>query len=476
MLSHSRAFTFILLTLVYVTSLANELPSLGDPTRQTLSPFDEYIMGKRFYQSLRANVPFINDLIINDYLSTLGQKLVSYTDASDKEFHFFVIKVPTINAFAGPDGYIGIQSGLYLAAKDESELAGVMAHEISHVTQRHLARAMTENSTSPATVFAAILAGIILGAQDPAVGAAIMYGGAAAMVQSQINFTRANEYEADRIGIGLLKNSGINPEGMADFFETLLQKAESDNELARMEFLRTHPLSTTRIAEARARIRPEDRKLPSDSLNFELSKARLSVLASDSLDRLINQYEHRAGQNHNLVNDYALASAYIAIDQPDRAIPVLKKLIAEKKHPWFEITLAEAYEKKGNLKQAIDVLQNLENIYPNYLPVSVTLARLLNQTDQYKQAITILKQLLRYKKHPLVYQQLAQAYYSQGNIALALEATSYQYELDGYLKLAAQQIDNALKQPNLDNSTRQRFISRKLELQQQVQFENQNHN
>lgn len=210
-----RRFLFIILCLP-ITGRA-ELPELGDPTQQELTPFREYMMGKNFYRTIKANVPFVTDLEVNDYINNLGLKLVSHSDKPDKEFHFFVIKVANINAFAGPDAYIGFHTGLIIAAKNESELAGVMAHEISHVTQRHLARAMTDSNTSPATMFATILAGILVASQNPEAGAAIIYGGQAAMMQSQINFTRANEHEADRIGIGVLRDSGINPEGMAGF-------------------------------------------------------------------------------------------------------------------------------------------------------------------------------------------------------------------------------------------------------------------
>jgi predicted Zn-dependent protease len=452
------------MTCLVMTGSRADLPELGDPTQQEITPYQEHLMGKNFYKTLRSNIPFVEDLIVNDYLNTLAQRLVSQSDQPENHFKFFILKVPSINAFAGPDGYIGIHSGLYLSAVNESELAGVLAHEISHVTQRHLARAMTESQTSPATMFAAILAGILVGAQDPTAGAAIIYGSTAAVLQSQINFTRQNEYEADRVAIKVLRDAGINPQGMAQFFETLLSRAESDNLLAQMEYLRTHPLNTTRIAEAKHRILESDKKLPSDSLNFHLSQARVSVDTAQSLLDFIHRVQTLQKNTPNLVNTYTLAIAYTAFDQPKPAIRILNGIIAQRDHPWFRLALARAYEKDNQQKVALKVLKELDQLYPNYMPVSIEYARTLINMNMQEDAILLLKRLLQHQRQPIIYLTLAQAYYSNGQITAALEATSYQYELEGYLNLAAQQVENALKQPGLNINTRERLKSRREEL------------
>ena len=464
-------FILTLLIVLFARPLMAELPELGDPTQKALTPYDEHLMGKNFYKTLRASIPFVDDLIVNDYLETLARRLVSHTDQPDKHYKFFIIKAPTINAFAGPDGFIGIHSGLFLAAVNESELAGVLAHEISHVTQRHLARAMVGSETTPAAIFATILAGILVGAQDPQAGAAIMYGGTAALQQSQINFTRQNEYEADRVAINMLRESDINPEGMAKFFETLLAKVDSSNELARMEYLSTHPLSTTRIAEARHRILDSDRKLPDDSLNFHLSQARIMVSSAGSIQDLVNGLEKNVQKNGDLITRYELAVAYIEYDRPKLAFPLLQGLIAEQDHPWFSLALAQAHEKAGQYNKAKEILQRLDRLYPGYLPVTVQYARVLINLNQEADAILLLKRLSQQQQKPVIYQTLAQAYYTNNQIAAALEATSYQYELEGYLKLAAQQVENALRQPDLNNNTRERLTSRLDQLKRELQRE-----
>ncbi len=446
-----------------------ELPTLGDPTRQSFSPFNEYLMGKQFYMTLRANVPFIEDLEVNDYLNTLGQRLVSHTDHVERNFKFFVIDINSINAFAGPDAHLGFHTGLILAAENESEFAGVMAHEISHVTQRHLARALTESSTNPATMFATILAGILLASQNPDAGAALIYGGQAAMIQSQINFTRSNEHEADRIGISILQEAGINPEGMASFFETLLKNTDSNNLLSQMEYLRTHPLNSTRIAEARNRITEDSRSLRDDSLDFQLVRSRILLQTHKDPARLVRQLADHG--EAGIVNDYTLGLAYTANRQFDQAIKKLTQLSNTESHPWIKLALADAYLAANQPEQNLKLLQQLNQLYPNYLPVSIRYAQALIDNRQADQAILLLNQQLKSQKKAVAYQTLARAYFAENNIALALEATSHEHQQEGYLKQAVQQIENALQQSELSPLTRQRLESRKQDLMLQIRKE-----
>jgi len=461
--------TFICALLLSLPSYSSaELPELGDPTQQEFTPYRESVMGNQFYRSIKAAVPFVTDLEVNDYITNLGQKLISHSSQPDKKIRVFIIKVPSINAFAGPDANIGFHTGLIIAAQNESELAGVMAHEISHVTQRHLARAMTESNTNPATMFATILAGILVASQNPEAGAAIIYGGSAALMQSQINFTRANEHEADRIGIGVLRDADINPVGMASFFETLLQQSETNNVIAQMEYLRTHPLSTTRIAEARNRIKPQDRKLPDDSLDFQFVRARILVDLSKSTTRLIKQLEGLKPSQVNIVSRYTLGLAYTKNKQTKNAKKLLTALTKDNPHPWIQLALADTYNEAGNNTTALRILKNLNTLLPNYLPVSIRYAKTLIDAKKSDQAIIILNLQLRSKKQSVVYNTLAEAYFSKGQVSLALEATSYEYEIEGYLNLASQQINNALQQPHLNKLTIQRLESRKDELNQKI--------
>ncbi|VAW52712.1 Exported zinc metalloprotease YfgC precursor [hydrothermal vent metagenome] len=464
--SFRSLLTFALFSLP-VTSYA-ELPELGDPTQQEFTPYDEHLMGENFYRTIKASVPFVRDLEVNDYITNLGQKLISHSSQPDKKARIFVIKVANINAFAGPDANIGFHTGLIIAAKNESELAGVMAHEISHVTQRHLARAITGSGSNPVTLLATILAGILVASQNPQAGAAIIYGGTAARLQSQINFTRANEHEADRIGISVLRKSGVNPSGMASFFETLLQKSETNNVIAQMEYLRTHPLSTTRIAEARNRITKNDLHLPTDSLDFQFVRARLLVSLQKPAKTLIKQLEALKKEKINILSQYTLGLAYTSNKQTDKAIAILTKLSKKHNHPWIKLALADAYTRADKPFGAKKILENLNSLLPNYLPVSIRFAKNLVKLNKSQQAIIVLNSQLQTKKQSVVYNALAKAYFANGKTSSALEATSYEYELEGYINLAIQQINNALQQPNLKNLTIQRLESRKENLLSQI--------
>jgi len=317
-------------------------------------------------------------------------------------------------------------------------------------------------------MFATILAGILVASQNPEAGAAIIYGGSAALMQSQINFTRANEHEADRIGIAVLRGAGINPVGMASFFETLLQQSETNNVIAQMEYLRTHPLSTTRIAEARNRINPPDRKLPDDSLNFQFVRARLLVDLNKSNGSLVKQLEGLKPSQVSIVSQYTQGLAYTKNKQPQKAIKVLTALTKDSPHPWIQLALADAYNEAQKKTAALKILKSLNTLLPDYLPVSIRYAKTLVDVKKSDQAITILNLQLRSKKQSVVYNTLAKAYFSKGQVSLALEATSYEYEIEGYLNLARQQINNALQQPGLNNLTIQRLESRKDELNQKI--------
>jgi predicted Zn-dependent protease len=445
-----------------------DLPTLGDPTLDSLSNREETRLGLAYYRTLKAGLHFIEDIELNDYLSSLGQKLISQSDAAGRQFTFFIVDSSVINAFALPAGYIGVHSGLFLDADNESQLASVLAHEISHVTQRHIARQMDSSGTSTAASIATILAAIMVGSRDPQAGQAVLMGGLAGTAQANINFTRQNEYEADRIGINLLAKAGINPEGMVEFFEHLLSRSSG----LQIEYLSTHPLDINRVTEAKNRIKDEDRKLPKDSADFQFAKARLAVLSSNNngLHALIEAND----KIHGTIPDYLKAIALIRIDRPEQAIPILESLARENNHPWIKLALADAYTAAGKQTDALNILEKLNQLYPGYLPVTVAYAKALNSSNQPQRSIKLLLHQLQQENTPVLRELLAQSYYMNGQISAALEATGDQYALEGYYELALQQYENALKQPELGDTRKQRLETQKanlLELKRQNELE-----
>jgi predicted Zn-dependent protease len=437
------------------------LPDLGDPTLDSFSTKEEKQLGLAFYRSLRANLTFIDDLQLNDYLVSLGKRLASHSDAAGNDFHFFIIQAPTINAFAGPAGYIGIHSKLVLEADTESQLASVLAHEIAHVSQRHLARAFDNSGNSTALTIATLIAAILVGTQDPQASQAVLLSGIAGSQQSSINFTRSNEHEADRIGIGILAETGINPEGMSEFFEVLLDQSPDNG----IEYLRTHPLNATRVSEAQDRIKQQDHDLPTDSLDYQFFRARMIML----LNRNPEAYLKDASFDSGLIPQYQRALAAIQAHQPALAIDILKRLVGQDKHPWLKLALAEAYQANRQDSKALDILQQLANLYPGYLPVTMAYVEALNHNKMPDRSITVLKKQLQTDDNAVIYQALANAYFANGQTGAALEATGDQYARQGYLELAIQQYENALQQPDVNASTRQRLEAAKKELKDAMQ-------
>ncbi|MCP3674712.1 MAG: M48 family metalloprotease, partial [Gammaproteobacteria bacterium] len=212
----------LVLILPMVSASSNELPDMGSSINKLLPLNFEQELGDNYIRFLRQQLPVIDDPQVRTYINNLGFRLVaSNEDAENRQFYFFVINDPAINAFAMPGGYIGINSGLVQNAKNESELAGVMAHEIAHVTQRHLARRLEQQSQLSMPMMLATLGSILVMMQDAEAGMATLTGILAGADQVMINHTRTNESEADRIGIVTLAKAGFNPIGMAAFFEKL---------------------------------------------------------------------------------------------------------------------------------------------------------------------------------------------------------------------------------------------------------------
>lgn len=456
-----------LIALTVITSAYAKLPTLGDPTLGNFSAKDEQQLGLAFYRSLRANLTFIDDLPINYYLTSLGQRLASHSDAAGDKFHFFIIKAPTINAFAGPAAYIGIHTQLILEASNESQLAGVLAHEIAHVSQRHLARAFDNSGQSTALTIATLLAAILIGTQDSQAGQAVLLSGIAGSQQSSINFTRSNEYEADRVGIGILADTGINPQGMVEFFDILLSKSSDGG----MEYLRTHPLGVNRVSEAKNRLNKKTKDLPADSLDFQFTKARLIILLSNQPEYYLD--DEVVGKS--VIGQYQKALAAIRTQKADMAIRILKKLSKQHQHPWLRLALAEAYTAKHDDKKALEVLNALAKLYPGYLPVTMAQVKALNNNNMPEKSIVILKNQLQTDDYGIIYEALAKAYYANGQIGAALESTGNQYARQGYIELAIQQYDHALRQPDINPSTKQRLEAAKDELKNVIREYKQQH-
>ncbi|MGM0562948.1 MAG: M48 family metalloprotease [Pseudomonadota bacterium] len=368
---------------------SDNLPDIGEPADQYLSPQKESLIGNAFLQQLEQQGAILDDPEIATYLQSLGLKLSS--GSGQQPFRFFVVKSDQINAFAVPGGFIGIHAGLFLASRNEGELAGVVAHEIAHVTQRHIARYYADAANTNMASIGAILAGLALALSGSGTGAAaVMMAGSAANYQSMINHTRSHEKEADRVGIQYLARAGYDPADLASFFEVMQNRSlEADK---RFEILRTHPLDGNRIAEAKSRAAqmPSPDKKPDDRL-YQLAKARLTVLAGD--DRELLQHLRRQPEDEmGVIDRYALAQILTQrglYSEANKTIDQLQEKAPEELA--FGLARVRLYNEQGQHEKALKELERWQSLYPRYRPVLDYQIETLRYLDRHQAIIELLE-------------------------------------------------------------------------------------
>ncbi|MEM9336187.1 MAG: M48 family metalloprotease, partial [Pseudomonadota bacterium] len=305
------------------------LPDMGSPADAVLPKSEEDRIGRAIMAQIRRSGEVVEDPLITEYVSNIGARIGAHANDGNHTFSFFVIDNHRINAFALPGGFIGIHTGLLQATRNEDELAGVMAHEIAHVTQRHIARALHANQRqsllSTAIMLGAIVAGAAGAGADAVQGGIAVAQGTAA--QQRINFTRSNEHEADRIGIRALADAGFDPHGLATFFEVLSRQQPVDLRMRLPEFLRTHPVTTERISEARNRARDMPRVDSDDSVDYGIAKARAKVASFERAEDAVAYYEGRSSLLRETDADrYGRAYAYQRDERFRDALPLFEAL------------------------------------------------------------------------------------------------------------------------------------------------------
>jgi predicted Zn-dependent protease len=360
-----------------------------------------------------------------------------------------------INAFAGPGGYIGVYSGLILATDSESELAAVVAHEIAHVTQRHIMRSFedTQRLSGPAT--AALVAAAILGAQvSPQAGAAALAGVQAAAAQRQINFTRQNEKEADRIGIMTLAQSGFDPHAMPVFFERL-SKASRMYENNAPEFLRTHPVTTSRIADSLGRADQHPYRQRTDDMRYFLVRATLRANSFDAPKKAINHFRSTLQDNRYRNQDaerYGLAlSLYRARDYASARSELERLLRKAPQQEAYVVLDAQLDQQTGQTKQALANLNKALRLMPHSFPLNMAYGEALLRVGQPGRALTALQQASALRPDDgSIYKQMADAAIKADQPAKAHGYRAEYHYLNGQLEPAIHQLEYALRDPNLD--------------------------
>jgi predicted Zn-dependent protease len=450
------------LLLAFAAAVVNgaELPDFGSAADTVLSKSREQQLGRSVMLQLRNAGVVLDDPQLTEYIGLLGSRLASQANDGDHQFEFFVVNDSQINAFAMPGGHIGVNSGLILASDNESELAGVLAHEVSHVTQRHIARSMYDNQRSSIMSVATMIAAVLLGVATDASGDAmtgLMTAGQAAAAQRQLNFTRANEYEADRIGIDVLSAAGFDPNGMSSFFEKLSRRYGGSSDVI-PELLRSHPVSASRVAEARGRARTLPQVTNVDSVGYGLAKARLTVLTQPTAEAALAVYEPR--RDSILPADrYGRALALMRAGLHDDAERLYRGLIDESPGVVaYRIGQAEALFESGLTDQAMAVYKEAIALSPRNVPLTISYAERLIESGQPDKAHAILLDLLNnVRPTPAQIQLIARAANAEGDIANAHNYMAEYYISIGNLPLALNQLRMALESPDIHEVDRARF-------------------
>ncbi len=466
-ISKRASISLVLAALVFVSGAGADdikLPDMGSPADAILNTNQESQLGRMIMRDIRRSGTVIEDPLITEYVNAIGNRIVAQTNDGDHSFTFFAVEDPRINAFALPGGYIGVHTGLLEATRSEDELAGVIAHEVAHVTQRHIARAIHANSRqsilSTAMMLGAIIVAAAGGSADAVQGAMAVAQGTA--LQQQINFTRTNEFEADRVGISALADAGFDPYGMASFFEVMSRQTTTSPEMRAPEFLRTHPVTTDRIAEARNRAREYPNIRSDDSVSYGIARSRIIVDRFDTAKEAVAYFEKRDYNAQNNTERYGRAVAYQRAGLYWQALDIFNDLLkADKSVTAYHIGLGQTLVALDQPGDALKAYERALALFPRNVPLVLDYSERLLQLGQAKKAHTLLLDLLNnVPPTPEQVRLIARAASDAGEQAEAYYYLSEYRLMIGDLTGGIGYLRQALNLPELQEIQRIRFEAR----------------
>lgn len=444
---HKLLFTALLTLPLH--ALADGLPDLGDVSQEMVSPMMERQIGEQSMLQIRASSSFMDDPEVNDYLNRLGRKLVSNSTEPGQEFEFFAISDNAINAFAIPGGFVGVNTGLIQLAQNESELASVLSHEIAHVTQHHYARMISGRRYDSLAALATVAVAILAARNNPDAANAAIVGAQAGTLQRQLNFTREHESEADRIGIGILEKSGFDTRGMPTFFDRM-QRATKLLEGNTPSYLRTHPLTTERIADVDGRVQQIPFRLVPDSLDFQLIRARLIAQQRQPQDAIV-YFDSALGEKkfgNPVAHRYGLVLALLRNNETKRAAQEFAALQKEAPRHATIVSL-EGQLRRLEKRDVITFYRNAVKEFPRHHALIYGYAEVLLEERRHKQALELLdEQIAVDGNNARLYALQAQCYAALGRHQEEHHALAYNYILHGNLYGAIEQLELAKRAGN----------------------------
>lgn len=454
-----------------------DLPKLGLAGGAAFPLWKAKAIGRNVYFEIQHEGGVLNDPLVSSYINYLGHRLSSVAKGPDMPFHYFVVLDPDINAFALPGAFIGVNTGLITVTRNEDELAGVLAHETAHVVQRHIAREVASSKYNSLINLGILLGAIAVAAAgaNPDLAAGALMGAEGGVAQHHINYTRADEMEADRVGIAILGRAHFNPDGMIDFFEYMeRQYAMQGYQIP--EFLSTHPLDLTRITEAQMRAKDMHVIVAPEDPSYALMRARIRVLTSDNVGATLDYFRSEERSENKLwyreAAVYGMVLCLNRLHDGDQALSLIKPLAAA--HPdnvALQLALAESLLAAGQSTAGMHALAQDDTLYPDSVAVTNDYAQALVDAGQPQRAVQVLSPLLDDNTeilNPNLYQLLANAADKSGDSGLALLAMADYFNLRGEYKSALIQLRFALEKKDLSPVRRAQIERRKKTIEEEM--------
>jgi len=458
--------------IVQAMRFESNIPDVGQEGQFVITNETERLIGKMMMHKINETGLITEDLVVQEYVEQLGQKLVDAGPTPDFKLHYFSLNSSVLNAFAFFGGNIAVHSGLILMVENENELAGVMAHETAHVTQRHLARMLTNQKKMTPLMVLQLIGAIAVGALGaPDAGMGLATAAMGGQAQQIINFTRDHEYEADRLGIQTLSKAGFDPMALPGVFKKL-STATRYNERP-PEYLLTHPVFESRIADAYNRAEKLPYRQSPDSLYFHLVRARIEAASQNKTQSYLDKCKerlHTGRVSNNLIARYAYALALTKARKYDEARiefnSVLKEIALEPEAWIIELSLAEMEQVANNLEEAISQFDVMYYHYPSHPAIVYQFAKALQDAKQYEKSKQLLLQLKSKQPENLqLYLDLAKVNSKLKKNADVHRAQAEWHFLRGEYPKAEQQLDLAMEKAGHDNRLKDeiRFRKNKLE-------------